>query len=186
MVTGFISMRRLQKFLMRSEVESSRSEKDTDCHNGVTDNVSRDLQILFCGAYNGLAVKSTWFKLCCPNQQSVGSKVVTPVSKQDTWPWCLVLWMGRKAIGPVCCITLIKEPSTLIEKWRGSPRCSWFNWQHTVPKHLVNHYMVLFQRSRSHNSNVVPHTLQEILYVKMPWASLSDGYANNVRSHYYN
>ena len=59
MVTGFISMRRLQKFLMRSEVESSRSEKDTDCHNGVTDNVSRDLQILFCGAYNGLAVKSS-------------------------------------------------------------------------------------------------------------------------------
>ena len=69
--------------------------------------------------------------------------------------------MGRKAVGPVCCVTHVKEPSALIEKRRGSPRCSWFDWQHIAPQHLVNHYMVLCKRSRSHNSNVVPHTLQE-------------------------
>ena len=69
--------------------------------------------------------------------------------------------MGRKAVGPVCCVMHVKEPSALIEKRRGSPRCSWFDWQHIAPQHLVNHYMVLCKRSRSHNSNVVPHTLQE-------------------------
>ena len=27
--------------------------------------------------------------------------------------------MGRKAIGPVCCVTHVKEPSALIEKKKG-------------------------------------------------------------------
>ena len=38
---------------------------------------------------------------------------------------CFVLRMGRKAVGPMCCVKHIKEPSALIEKRRGSPRCSW-------------------------------------------------------------
>ncbi len=52
-------------------------------------------------------------------------------------------WMGRKAVAPVCCVTHEKEPSALIEKRRGLPRCSWFDWQHNAPQHLVNHYKVL-------------------------------------------
>ena len=51
--------------------------------------------------------------------------------------------MGLKAVGPMFCVTHLKEPSALVEKTRGSPRCSGFNWLHVVLKHLVNHYMVL-------------------------------------------
>ena len=40
--------------------------------------------------------------------------------------------MGRKAVGPVCCVTRVKETSALIEKRRGLPQCSWFDWQHIV------------------------------------------------------
>ena len=71
--------------------------------------------------------------------------------------------MGRKVVGPVCCVTRVKEPSALIENRMGATRCSWSDWQHIAPQYLVNHYMVLYKRSacRSHNSNVVPHTLQE-------------------------
>ncbi len=47
------------------------------------------------------------------------------------------------AIGPVYCVMHVKEPSALIEKRRGSPQCSWFDWLHIAPQHLVNHYMVL-------------------------------------------
>ena len=32
--------------------------------------------------------------------------------------------MGRKAIGPVCCVMHVKEPRKLIVKERGLPRCS--------------------------------------------------------------
>ncbi len=51
--------------------------------------------------------------------------------------------MGRKAVGPVCCVTHVKEPSALIVKRRSPPRCSWFVWLHIAPQHLVNHYMVV-------------------------------------------
>ena len=36
----------------------------------------------------------------------------------------VVLRMGREALGPMCCVTHVKEPSALIEKRMGSPRCS--------------------------------------------------------------
>ena len=36
-----------------------------------------------------------------------------------------VLRMGHKAVGPVCCVIHVKEPSTLIVKRRGLPRCFW-------------------------------------------------------------
>ncbi len=38
-----------------------------------------------------------------------------PVSLSKTFDhYCFVLWMGRKAIGPMCCVLMhIKEPSTL-------------------------------------------------------------------------
>ena len=32
---------------------------------------------------------------------------------------CFVLRMGRKAVGPVCCVMHVKEPRTLIVKRRG-------------------------------------------------------------------
>ena len=32
---------------------------------------------------------------------------------------CFVLWMGRKAVGPVCCVMHVKEPRTLIVKEKG-------------------------------------------------------------------
>ena len=38
---------------------------------------------------------------------------------------CFVLRMGRKAVGPVCCVIHVKEPSSLIVKRRGLPRCFW-------------------------------------------------------------
>ena len=33
---------------------------------------------------------------------------------------CFVLWMGRKAVGPVCCVMHVKEPRTLIVKEKGA------------------------------------------------------------------
>ena len=69
--------------------------------------------------------------------------------------------MGRKAVGPVCCVMHVKEPSALnIAKEKGV-RPSVAGLIDSAPQHLVNHYMVLCERSRSHNSNVVAHTLQE-------------------------
>ena len=32
---------------------------------------------------------------------------------------CFVLWMGRKAVGPVCCVMHVQEPRTLIMKEKG-------------------------------------------------------------------
>ena len=32
---------------------------------------------------------------------------------------CFVLWMGRKAVGPVCCVMHVKESRTLIVKEKG-------------------------------------------------------------------
>ena len=32
---------------------------------------------------------------------------------------CFVLWMGRKAVRPVCCVMHVKEPRTLIVKEKG-------------------------------------------------------------------
>ena len=41
-------------------------------------------------------------------------RAVTLVSLSKTLNHCLVLRMGRKAIGPGCCITHVKEHSALI------------------------------------------------------------------------
>ena len=38
---------------------------------------------------------------------------------------CFVLRMGRKAVGPVCCVMHVKEPRTLIVKEQGLARCFW-------------------------------------------------------------
>ena len=46
--------------------------------------------------------------------------------------------MQLKAIGHGC-VTHTKEQSELFEKRRGSPRYFWFDWQHFVQQHLVNH-----------------------------------------------
>ncbi len=60
------------------------------------------------------------------DQQSVGSSPGrdTCVLKKDSLNhYCYVLRMGCKAVGPVCCVMHVKEPSTLIVKRRGSPLC---------------------------------------------------------------
>ena len=88
--------------------------------------------------------------------------------------------MGQKATGPVCYVTHVKEPSAVIKKRRG-----WFDWQRIVQQHIVNHYMVLCKRISFQTSNIVPHTLQEILYITAPGVSLSDGYVSYIRSHFY-
>ena len=77
-------------------------------------------------------------------QQSVGSRVVTLVFFSKTLNHhCSVLQMGSKAIGSVCCVMHVKEPSALIVKRRGLPQCSWSDRQHIAPQHRVNHYMEL-------------------------------------------
>ncbi len=52
--------------------------------------------------------------------------------------------MECKAIGPVCCVMRVKEPSTILVKRRGSPRylLVWLAADCTR-KHLVNHYIML-------------------------------------------
>ena len=47
-----------------------------------------------------------------------------------------------KGVGPMCCVTHVKEPSALIGKRRGLPRCSWL-WLLNAPQHLVNPYKVI-------------------------------------------
>ena len=66
------------------------------------------------------------------DQQSVGLSPNrdTCVLNQDTF---MILRMGHKAVGPVCCVTHEKEPSALSKKRRGLPWCSWSDWQHIVP-----------------------------------------------------
>ena len=67
---------------------------------------------------------------------------MTLVSLSKTLIHCFVIRMGRKANGPVCCVTHVKEPSALIEKRRGSPQSSWL-WLLSAPQHLVIPYKVL-------------------------------------------
>ncbi len=87
---------------------------------------------------------------------------MTLVSLSKTLNLCFcVLRMGRKAVGPVCCVMLVKEPSALVVKRRGSPLCSWFEWLHIAPQHHVNHYRVLCREKVLYFRNVAPHTLQE-------------------------
>ena len=61
---------------------------------------------------------------CC---QNVPVRIPAPVSLSKTLNHnCFVLRMGRKAVGPVCCVMHVKEPRTLIVKReRGLPRCFW-------------------------------------------------------------
>ena len=49
----------------------------------------------------------------------------------------------------------------LIEREKWFERCPWLDWQHIVPQHLVNYYMMLCRKTRSNSSNIVPHPLQE-------------------------
>ena len=78
------------------------------------------------------------------DQQTVGTNLVlTLVSEGKTLNHCFLLGMGRKTVDPGCCVPLIKRTCVLIEKRRGSSRCSWFNWLHIAPQHLVNHYTLL-------------------------------------------
>ena len=64
--------------------------------------------ILISGKCYGWAVKSTEFKLWCFWSAECGFKspAVTLVSLSKTLYHCFVLQMGRKAVGPVGCVTL--------------------------------------------------------------------------------
>ena len=46
---------------------------------------------------------------------------------------CFVLRMGRKAVGPVCCVMHVKEPRTLIVKEKGFAPV-FLEWQQNAPK----------------------------------------------------
>ena len=60
--------------------------------------------------------------------------IVTPVSLSKTLNHdAFNIRMGHKALGTVCCVLQVKEPSALIEK----------RMVHTAPQHLVNPYIVL-------------------------------------------
>ena len=80
-------------------------------------------------------VESTEFKLFCfwSAECRFESPAVTLVSLTKTFNHCFLLRMGCKAVGPMCSVNALKEPSTLIEKGRGSSRCSWLDWQHIAP-----------------------------------------------------
>ena len=67
---------------------------------------------------------------------------LTFVSLSKTLYHCFVLRVGRKAVGPMCCVTHVKDPSALAQKGRGSPRCSWL-WLLYAPEHLLNPCKVL-------------------------------------------
>ena len=41
------------------------------------------------------------------------------LSKSNTLNFCHVLWMVRKAVGPMCCVTHVKVLGALIEKEKG-------------------------------------------------------------------
>ena len=60
--------------------------------------------------------------------------VVTLVSLSKTLNHnCFVLRMGRKAVGPVCCVIHVKEPRTLIVKEKGLAPV-FLEWQLNAPK----------------------------------------------------
>ncbi len=74
------------------------------------------------------------------DQQSVGSSPGndTCVLRQDTYHYCFVLQMGRKAVGPVCCAVHVKEPITLIIKTKGSLRSFLgYGWLQIEPCKLI-------------------------------------------------
>ena len=90
--------------------------------------------LLMKGKCRGKADKSIDFKLWCFWSAECGfeSPAVTLVSLSKTLYHWFVLRMGRKAVGPMCCVTHVKEHSALIEKRRGSPRCPLL-WLLNVP-----------------------------------------------------
>ena len=75
---------------------------------------------------------------------------------------CFVLRMGRKAVGPVCCVIHVKEPSTLIVKRRGLPRCFWLAprnrqldwWRFTNVDWIRLDYSLVQQKF--YQSNILP------------------------------
>ena len=69
----------------------------------------------------GPAVKSTGIKLWWVRVPVVGSSPShdTRVSVSKTLNHCFVLWMGRKAVGPVCCVMHIKETQCTYQKEKG-------------------------------------------------------------------
>ena len=85
----------------------------------------------------------------------------------------------------MCYVTHVKEPRALIEKRRGSPRCSWSDRQQIAPQHLVKHYMVLSELGLI-IQNIVPHLAGNTVCYSAG-ASLSDGHVCYIKSHnYYN
>ena len=100
------------------------------------------------------------------------------MSLSKTLNHCFVFRMGRtKAVGPMCCVTHVIEPSALIQKRRGSPLpgcgCA----------ALVNPYKVLHNWVSELISSIT--YLSEILYILSALSTLFGRYAVRLR-YYYN
>ena len=75
-------------------------------------------------------------------QQNAGSisgrDLCVLLSKTLDHHYC-ALWMGRKAIGPVCCGICEKNPEHSYRLEKGYAQYSWFDWLHIGPQHHVHH-----------------------------------------------
>ncbi len=64
--------------------------------------------------------------------------VLTLVSLSKTLKhYCFGFQLGLKAVGSVCCVMQVKEPSYTIAKRRVLPRCFW-QWLLSAPQHFAN------------------------------------------------
>ena len=83
----------------------------------------------------------TGLKFCQKTRMWVRFPVVALVSLSKTLNHnCFVLRMGRKAVGPMYYVMHVKEPSALIVKKRGFPRCVWLGWLQIAPLYKVLSY----------------------------------------------
>ncbi len=73
-------------------------------------------------ACRGRADKNTGLKLWCFWSAECGFESLCwhlcPKARQNHY--CCILQIGHKAVGPVCCVMHLREPSALIVKRRGS------------------------------------------------------------------
>ena len=90
-----------------------------------------------CALDSSSSVVRMWVQIPCLASRG------TCVLEQDN---CFVLRMGRKAVGPVCCVMHVKEPRTLIVKEKGLVFVPVFlEWQQNAPKLFVprNRFILL-------------------------------------------
>ena len=99
----------------------------------------------------------------------------TCVKLSKTLQQCFVLWMGRKAVGPICCVTNVKWPSALIEKWRGSPGVPGCGCR--IRRSTLSIKVLEFITAMTY--------LSESLYKPSALSTLFDRYVRYIRRRYY-